>query len=95
MGSPSSGYGSQTLVPRTMDTILNGVSSEVKANITKQLRTQDNSVKKMGWAGPFVIFQKDLTSAQNVEFSTVSLSFIPDNWSSLERLFVSTKASPG
>ena len=61
----------------------------------KEFTEHYESVQAMGWLGPWVSIQCDATSTNNTEYFTVSFSWIPPDWSGMERVAVGTKAFPG
>lgn len=95
IGGLSPSYVSQTIHQTTIDRHLDALFMEVKTAITVKLQEHVTSVRKMGWYGPCVSAQVDLTTANNVEYATMSLSWVPQDWSEMERVTVCTKAFPG
>ena len=59
------------------------------------LAAQYESVKKMGWTGPWVSLQVDATSTLNTEHYTVSFSWIAEDWSERKQVALCTRAFPG
>ena len=94
IGGLSPSYVSQTIHPETIHKHLIELSTEVKTAITAKLKAHHDLVIKLGWYGPFVGIQMDLTTTFNTEYITVALSFVSDDWS-MERKTVYTKAFPG
>ena len=80
-----------TTINRHLDELCSGVQD----GITAQLVAQYESVKKMGWTGPWMSIQVDATSTHNTEFFTVSFSWISPDWRGIERVNYCTKAFPG
>lgn len=94
IGGFSPSYASQTIHPETVNKHLIELSTEVNTAITAKLRAQHDSVTKLGWYGPFVGIQMDMTTVFNTEYITVALSFVSEDWC-MERVTVCTKAFPG
>lgn len=94
VGGFSPSYASQVIHPETVTKLLTELSAEVKAAITAKLSAHHDSVTKLGWHGPFVGIQMDMTTAFNTEYITVALSYVSEEWC-MERLTVCTKAFPG
>ena len=88
-------YSRETMHHTTAHKILDALCSEVKDAITNILRRQRESCLRLGWHGPFVAIQADLTSAHNREYATMSLSFVPETCDEVVRLGVCTKVLHG
>ena len=88
-------YARETIHHTTVQKILDILCSEVKEAITDVLRSQRDSCLRVGWYGPFVAVQADLTSAHNREYATMSLSFVPETCDEVVRLGICTKALHG
>ena len=93
IGGFSPSYASQTIHPKTVNKHLIELSTEVNTAITAKLRAQHDSVTKLGWYGPFVGIQMDMT-VFNTEYITVALSFVSEDWC-MERVTVCMKAFNG
>lgn len=81
--------------PTTITRHLDELCSGVRDGITAQLVAQYESVKKVGWTGPWMSIQVDATSTHNTEFFTVSFSWISPDWRGMEQVNYCTKAFPG
>lgn len=79
----------------TLDRHLDELCSGVRDSITALLVAQYESVKRLGWTGPWMSIQVDATSTHNTEYFTVSFSWIAPDWSRMERVNHCTKAFPG
>ena len=79
VGGFSPSYTSQTVHPETVNKLLIELSTEVNTAITAKLRAQHDSVTKLGWYGPFVGIQMDMTTVFNTEYITVALSFVSED----------------
>lgn len=95
IGGLSGDYASQTIHPTSINKIMKELCEEVNARIAAVLKVQHTSVTKLGWSGPFVSIQVDMTTTHDVEYCTVSLSLVPEDWRGMERLAVCTKSFPG
>ena len=94
IGGFSPSYASQTIHPETVNKHLVELSTEVNTAIIAKLRAQHDSATKLGWYGPFVGIQMDMTTVFNTKYITVPLSFVSEDWC-MERVTVCTKAFPG
>lgn len=88
-------YVENAIHPSTFNKILDELCREVHEEVTRQISHHHDSVRKMGWTGPFVCVQMDLTSTHNTEYATMSISFVPEDMGGLVRLSVATKPFPG
>ena len=95
LGGFSPAYVTETIHPSTIDRILGELCSEVGAAMKAMLAAQYESVKKMGWTGPWVSLQVDATSTRNTEYYTVSFSWIAEDWSKRKQVAFCTRAFPG
>lgn len=81
--------------PTTFNKILGKLNEEVEEDITSQLARQYKSGRALGWTGPFVSVQMDMTTTHNTAYATMSISFVPEDFSEWARLAVRTKSFPG
>lgn len=95
LGGFSQSYVHETVSPQKIAENLDKLCSQVRAAMTLKLKEQYESVRAMDWTGPWVSVQCDATSTNNTEYFTVSFSWIPPDWSGMERVAFCTKAFPG
>jgi len=88
-------YGESVIHRDTFNKILGSICEEVYDGIQAQLKQQYDSTRELGWTGPFVSVQMDLTTTHKIEYATMSVSFVPPTWNELVRLSVGTRAFPG
>ena len=68
----------ETLHPSTIDAIIDELHWEVDASISSILRCQRKSCLRLGWRGPFVAVQADLTSVHSKSHATMTFSLVPE-----------------
>lgn len=95
LGGFSEAYVEKPMHGTTVDRHLDELCADVRAAITAKLTEQYESVKAMGWSGPWVSIQCDATSTNNSEYFTVSFSWVPPDFSGMERVTFCTKEFPG
>lgn len=79
----------------TIDRHLDGLVSDARTAMTARLTEQYESVQAAGWNGPWISIQCDATSTNNSEYYTVSFSWVPPDFSGMERVAFCTKEFPG
>ena len=62
----------------TFDSILSGIYTETCDEVKRGLRLHRESCKKLGYFGPFLGAQLDLTTVANEEYITFSASYIAE-----------------
>lgn len=85
----------KTIHRTTINKNLESLCADVRAVMTAKLAAHYESVKKRGWTGPWISMQCDATSTNNTEYYTVSFSWVPEDWSGMERVAFCTRAFPG
>lgn len=70
----------------TINKNLESLCADVRAVMTAKLAAHYEFVKKRGWTGPWISMQCDATSTNNTEYYTVSFSWVPEDWSGMERV---------
>ena len=95
IGCLNSQYCRETMHPSTIDAIIDDLHWEVDASISSILRCQRESCLRLGWRGPFIAIQADLTTLHNWSYATMSLSLVPESCDELVRLSVCTGVLEG
>jgi hypothetical protein len=88
-------YPSSTISAATFESSLTSVYTELVGNVKEAIRDHRQSCLDLGYEGPFLGAQMDLTTVANEECITLSVSFVPPNSAEITRLGIATKAFPG
>lgn len=92
------------LCPKYVDTamsdapfnsILFNIYTETCNAVKKCLRLQRESCVKLGYHGPFLGAQLDLTTVANEEYITFSVSYIAEGAQTISHVGLATRAFPG
>lgn len=88
-------YVSTTMSKETFDKKLDALYDKVKANVLDELRSVRGDCLAMGYSGPFLGAQLDLTTVANEEYITFSVSFVKKGSTDITRVALTTRAFPG
>ena len=88
-------YVETTMFTQTFNSILSTVYTETCDEVKKGLRLQRESCVKVGYLGPFLGAQLDLTTVANEEYITFSVSYIAEGETEITRVGLATRAFPG
>ncbi|CAM9766237.1 unnamed protein product, partial [Ascophyllum nodosum] len=75
---PSRTYVEMAMSNTTFDSILSGIHAETCDEVKRGLRLHRESCMKLGYFGPFLGAQLDLTTVANEEYITFSASYIAE-----------------
>lgn len=95
LGGFSPAYIQNPMHATTIDGHLDQLCLDVRSAMMAKLTEQYESVQATGWNGPWISIQCDATSTNNCEYFTVSFSWIPPDFSGMERVAFCTKEFPG
>jgi len=79
----------------TFNSNLSNIYTEICDAVKKGLRLQRESCVKLGYLGPFLSAQVDLTTVANEEYITFSVSYIAEDATTISRVGLATRAFPG
>eukprot|EP00904_Undaria_pinnatifida_P010346 jgi/Undpi1/6441/HiC_scaffold_20.g08922.m1 len=88
-------YVETTMSSETFNSTLSTVYTETCDEVKKGLRLQRESCVKVGFLGPFLGAQLDLTTVASEEYITFSVSYIAEGETEITRVGLATRASPG
>lgn len=95
VGALSPQYVETVMSDETFNTILANVYTETCDAVKKGLRLHRESCMQLGYHGPFLGAQLDLTTVANEEYITFSVSYIPEGATEISRVGLATRAFPG
>ena len=85
LGGFSPAYIEKEMHKSTVEGHLDSLCADVRAAVTARLTEQHKSVQVLGWNGPWISIQCDATSTNNLEYYNVSFSWVPPDFSGMER----------
>lgn len=89
------GFGA-TIHPTAVDAVRLDLTARVRGTVAEALARQHRSCRRLGWPGPFVGLQVDVTSGHGgAEVCTASVSFVPEDFAGLVRLAVGVRCFYG
>lgn len=94
-GILSPAYVAQAMSNITFDLILTSVYTELVGYVMEEIRLHRQSSLDLGYGGPFIGAQLDLTTVANVEYITFSVSYVPLNTAEITRVGLATRAFSG
>jgi len=95
VGSFSPSYTARVMHESTYDKLLLGLFTDVRQKVLAEIREQRESCLSVGYEGPFVAGQMDMTTVAGEEYITFTVSYIPPGGASLHRIALATRAFPG
>ena len=91
----SPAYVEVTMSDSTFNKILSNIYTETCGKVKQGLPTQRESCQKLGYDGPFLAAQLDLTTVANEGYITFSVSYIAQGETVITRVDLVTRAFPG
>ena len=95
VGVLSPEYVDTTMAADTFDTILDTLYDRVKRNLLDDLRSLREENLDVGYSGPFLGAQLDLTTAAGEEYITFTVSYVRKDDTDVTRVALTTRAFPG
>ena len=95
VGALSSEYVETGMSDTTFNSILSDVYTEVCDAVKENLKQHRQSCMDLGYHGPFLGAQLDLTTVANEEYITFSVSYIAEGDVTITRVGLATRAFPG
>ena len=95
VGALSSEYVETGMSDTTFNSILPDVYTEVCDAVKENLKQHRQSCMDLGYYGPFLGAQLDLTTVANEEYITFSVSYIAEGDATITRVGLATRAFPG
>ena len=95
VGALSSEYVETGMSDTTFNSILSDVYTEVCDAVKENLKQHRQSCMDLGYHGPFLGAQLDLTTVANEEYITFSVSYIAEGDATITRVGLATRAFPG
>ena len=95
VGALSSEYVETGMSDTTFNSILSDVYTEVSDAVKENLKQHRQSCMDLGYHGPFLGAQLDLTTVANEEYITFSVSYIAEGDATITRVGLETRAFPG
>lgn len=95
MGALSPEYVETTMAKSTFNQILDEVYATVLSSVVGELRTLREANLAMGYSGPFLGAQLDLTTAGGEEYITFTVTYVKKGDTDLTRVSPATRAFPG
>ena len=95
VGNLAPDYVARVMSRETFKDHLLSLYVEVKEEVLAEIKEHQESCLKMGYGGPFLGGQLDLTIISNEEYITFSVSFIPPGEVTIKRIGLATRAFPG
>lgn len=94
-GVLSPDYAETIMTNETFDSNLETLYDDVAGDVKEGFRLHRKSCLELGYTGPFLGAQLDLTTVADEEYITFSVSYIPPGSSELVRVGLATRALPG
>ena len=95
VGALSSEYVETGMSDTTFNSILSDVYTEVCDAVKENIKQHRQSCMDLGYHGPFLGAQLDLTTVANEEYITFSVSYIAEGDVTITRVGLATRAFPG
>ena len=88
-------YTSRTMSAERYDEILLNLYGEVRETLLAEIHEHRDSCLALGYKGPFLSGQVDLTTVAGAEYITFSASYIPPGEATIKRIELATRAFTG
>ena len=95
VGALSSEYVETGMSDTTFNSILSDVYTEVCDAVKENIKQHRQSCMDLGYHGPFLGAQLDLTTVANEDYITFSVSYIAEGDATITRVSLATRAFPG
>lgn len=95
LGSLSPEYVTTTMAKSTFNQTLDELYGTVLSSVVGELRTLREENLGMGYSGPFLGAQLDLTTAAGEEYITFTVTFVKKGDTDMTRIALATRAFPG